>query len=84
MNAFPSGESLTVGPEGRSMGKRSLYSSLAWGGVGLAAGYIGFQKLRESQERLKNRNVARGKRILIVGAGFGGMSVARELARPAA
>jgi NADH dehydrogenase len=81
MNAFPTEGSLMGRPEGRSMGKRSVYSSLAWGGAGLAAGYMGFQKLRESQERLTNRNVARGKRILIVGAGFGGMSVARELAR---
>lgn len=63
------------------MGKQSLYSGLLWGGLGVAAGYVGLQKLQQSQDRLKNRGVARGKTILIVGAGFAGMAVARELCR---
>ncbi len=50
-------------------------------GLAAAATYAARQALLAAEERETNRGIAQGKHILILGAGFGGLGVAQELAR---
>jgi NADH:ubiquinone reductase (H+-translocating) len=54
---------------------------LLWGGLGAVAGYSAWYKLQERQEIQSYAGLAGNKTIVILGAGFGGMAVAEELAR---
>lgn len=51
------------------------------GAAGIAAAAAGWKLWCKYDVHRKNRGVARGKTILILGAGFGGLNTARELAR---
>lgn len=51
-----------------------------WSAVSIAGGFIGW-RLASKAGTLRSRNLAKGKSIVILGAGFGGREAARELAR---
>ncbi len=50
-------------------------------GLAVAATYAARQVLLRAEKREGNRGIAQGKQILILGAGFGGLGVAKELSR---
>lgn len=57
-------------------------AELTMAAMGLAAGaYAGWTAYRQWSVTQANRTLQRGRRILILGAGFGGMNAAWELAR---
>ncbi len=60
---------------------RATWRSIAYAGGGLALGYLGWQAVKERTEIHRSKGCADGKRLVVVGAGFGGMAVAAELAR---
>ncbi len=47
----------------------------------IAGSYLAWRFARGVQTRMRNRRLQRGKRIVILGAGFGGREVALELAK---
>jgi NADH dehydrogenase FAD-containing subunit len=49
--------------------------------AGLAGSYLAWRFAKKVQITLRNEGLQRGKRIVIVGAGFGGREVALELAK---
>ncbi len=49
--------------------------------AGLTGTYVAWRFARDVQIKLRNERLQRGKRIIILGAGFGGREVALELAR---
>ncbi len=53
------------------------------GMIGAAAGgaFLGWKFLQRADVASRNRSLQRGKKIVILGAGFGGMNVAQELSR---
>ena len=59
----------------------SVIRMMALIGVGAAGAYAGWKAVQYGQNARKNRNLQRGKRILILGGGFAGAGVAQELAR---
>lgn len=65
--------------------RRSEHESGAWKlallSVGAAAAYTGWKLIRRARLQRLNKNLPRGTRMLIVGAGFAGTNAARELAR---
>lgn len=56
-------------------------TKIALAGIGGAAACLAVRSVRRSAEGQRNAGVAAGKRIVILGAGFGGIGVAAELAR---
>jgi len=52
-----------------------------WTAAAAAGGCLGWQAVRRADDQRRNGEAARGKHIVIVGAGFGGTNAARELAR---
>lgn len=54
---------------------------LAWTAAGGTAAYLAFRAVAQTAEVQRNIGIATTKRIVILGAGFAGMSVAAELAR---
>lgn len=56
-------------------------TKVALGTLGAAAGWVAIRSIARTAEIQKNAGVAAGKRIVILGAGFGGIAVAVELAR---
>lgn len=65
----------------RSNEHESGVRRLALLAAGAAAAYAGWKLIRRAQLERLNRDLPRGSRILIVGAGFAGTNAARELAR---
>jgi len=65
--------------------RRGGYEPWAWClallSAGAAAAYTGWQLITRARLERLNKNLPRGTRILIVGAGFAGTNAARELAR---
>ncbi|HEY0792940.1 MAG TPA: NAD(P)/FAD-dependent oxidoreductase [Chthoniobacterales bacterium] len=55
--------------------------NLALYGLGIAGGYAVWREFDRSRIRAANASLTRGKRILIVGAGFAGRNVALELVK---
>lgn len=58
-----------------------VWRSVVQGGLAAGGLLAARQVLLHMEERKENTGVAKGKRILILGAGFGGLGVAQELAR---
>lgn len=56
-------------------------TKVALGGIGAAAAWAAVRSIAQTAEIRRNAGVAAGKRIVILGAGFGGMAAALELAR---
>ncbi len=63
------------------MQTRTVAKTAANVGLALGATWGAYRVLRRAEQREQNAGLARGKRILILGNGFGGMGVAQELAR---
>jgi NADH:ubiquinone reductase (H+-translocating) len=61
--------------------KRSLGASLVYLGLSALGGYLAWNFVRRVRTETQNQSLARGKKIMILGAGFGGRQVALELAR---
>jgi hypothetical protein len=49
--------------------------------AGLASSYLAYRLAQDARVKMRNQRLQRGKRIVILGAGFGGREVALELAR---
>ncbi|MDQ6676929.1 MAG: FAD-dependent oxidoreductase, partial [Acidobacteriota bacterium] len=61
-----------------------LRKAAAWAACGIggaASVYAGWRVLKQAGIARENGSLARGKKIVILGAGFGGVNAARELAR---
>src|SRR5579875_2646053 len=56
-------------------------TKLAFAGLGATAAGLAIRSVARSAEGQRNAGVATGKRIVILGAGFGGIAAAVELAR---
>jgi NADH:quinone reductase (non-electrogenic) len=67
--------------EGRAMKYRSKSGSLLMFATAAAGSYLAWRFARDVQIRMRNSRLQRGKRIVILGAGFGGREVALELAK---
>lgn len=63
------------------MGERNLVKSIAFAGAGAALCYVSWREMSRRAEIQRYAGIAKGKRIVILGAGFGGMFTAAELAR---
>jgi len=59
----------------------SKVGKLAMVGVATGGAFFGWKFLKSADLEQRNRSLQRGKKIVILGAGFGGLNVARELSR---
>lgn len=62
-------------------GMASGWKAVAQAGLAVGSVFAARSALLRIEEQEKNRDIAKGKRFLILGAGFGGLGVAQELAR---
>ena len=60
---------------------RSVARTATAAGAAIGGALLGWQAWKRSELRRKNRRIAQGQQIVIVGAGFAGMNVAQELTR---
>ncbi len=63
------------------MSHANLLKSIALAGAGAAVGYASWREMSRRAEIQRYSGIALGKRIVILGAGFGGMFAAAELGR---
>ena len=61
--------------------KHSIGGSLIWLALARLGTYAGWRMGQRVRIAVKNQRLTRGKRIVILGAGFGGRKAALELAR---
>src|SRR3954469_8425180 len=59
----------------------SKMAKLAMAGAATGGAFLGWKFLKSADLEKRNRSLQRGQRIVILGAGFGGMNVAQELSR---
>lgn len=61
--------------------KRSAGANLALLGLGVIGGYAAWRFTQKTRIEIRNQHLQRGRKIVILGAGFGGRHAALELAR---
>src|SRR3954454_22732486 len=61
--------------------KVSTKTTAALAGAGVSTAVIAWELWKRSELRSKNRSIPKGQHIVILGAGFAGMNVARELSK---
>jgi NADH dehydrogenase len=59
----------------------SKMAKVAMVGAATGGAFLGWKFLKNADLEKRNRSLQRGQRIVILGAGFGGMNVAQELSR---
>jgi len=62
------------------MGRSATRTATA-AGAAIGGALLGWRAWKRSELRRKNRGIARGQQIVIIGAGFAGINVAQELTR---